>query len=73
MKNMQNLIKPVLLVHGTEDKYINYKSTVKGQQYFPNACLEIISEASHSYKQNPIHRQILFNKTFDWFEKQLRG
>ena len=70
LENCMNAInKPVLLIHGTLDPRINYKSTIKGKDYFLNAKLELIDGANHSYKNNFLHREQVFEKTAEFFEK----
>lgn len=70
-KDIKNLTKPVLLVHGTKDPRINYQSTIKAKPLFPNSSLEIIEGANHSYKENSQHRKILFDKTYEWLQSQI--
>lgn len=66
-----NLDKPVLLVHGTKDPRIGYNSTVLAHSLFKNSALELIEGANHSFKENPEHRRILFEKTYEWLSKTI--
>jgi len=68
---MRGLQKPVLLLHGTADPRIDYRNTQGAVGYFPNASLQLIDGANHSYKGNDIHRMEVLTKTCDWFDKQL--
>ncbi len=68
---IEKMSNPVLLVHGTKDPRINYLGTIKAKPLFLNSHLEIIEGANHSYKENPQHRQILFDKTYQWIQKNL--
>ena len=68
---MKSVQKPVLLVHGTEDSRIDYRNTQSAIGYFPNASLQLINGANHSYKGNLVHRLEVLTKTCDWFDKQL--
>jgi|GEM_PF-440808 len=63
--------KPVLLIHGTSDPRIDYKSTIESKKYFNDAEFVKIDGANHSYKNNPEHRKILFEKTFNWLIKTI--
>jgi len=68
---VQRLTKPTLLVHGTADPRIDYHSTVLVREQIPNAELQLIPGANHSYKEKPEHRKQLFDLTYSWLQKQL--
>ncbi len=61
--------KPVLLIHGSCDPRINYKSTEELIKFFINAEFIKIEGANHSYKNNPKHRKMLFESTHRWLLK----
>lgn len=71
-EEIKKIGNPVLLVHGTKDLRINYLNTIKAKPLFSNSSLEIIEGANHSYKENPQHRQILFDKTYEWLRLHVK-
>jgi len=63
--------KPVLLIHGTEDPRIDYRSTIDAQKLFSNAKFIKIDGANHSYKNNDMHRTKLFEETYNWLINEI--
>ncbi len=66
-QNIQEINKPVLLIHGTADDKINYKTTNKFQNLFNKSKMVLIEGANHSYKNNPLHRHLLFRENYSFF------
>ncbi len=67
---IQEISKPVLLVHGSADPRIDYNSTVEASELFKQKDLFIIDGANHSFKENNTHREILFEKTYSWLSEK---
>lgn len=69
LEYINKMNKKILLIHGTNDPRIDYNSTVMAKDLFPYADLEIIEGANHSFKGNAIHRKMLFDKTYEWLQR----
>ncbi|MGV8172182.1 MAG: alpha/beta hydrolase [Candidatus Woesearchaeota archaeon] len=68
---LKTIHKPVLLVHGSEDPRIDYRSTIAAQKLFSNAKFIKIDGANHSYKNNDAHRSNLFKETYNWLVNEI--
>jgi len=67
---IMNIDKPTLLVHGTADPRIDYKTTQNFNSVFIDSRMVLIKEANHSYKNNAFHRQRLFEENFNFFSQE---
>ncbi len=61
---------PVLIIHGTDDKNVNYKTSEKLIKEFPKGRLILIKNADHSLGINGDYRKSL-KILGDWFENKL--
>ena len=66
---IRGLQKPVLLIHGTADKRISFKTTKYYRTIFKNSKMVLIKKANHSYKNKAIYRKKLLDETFTFFQK----
>lgn len=66
---------PVLLIHGTGDQRIPFKSSDKATRVLRNAPtkanLILIPGADHSFRNNLYSRQRLFSESLNWFQASL--
>jgi uncharacterized protein len=69
-QQLELIDRPVLLVHGSMDARINYHNTVNALKFLKEGKLFIIDGANHSYKNNPSHRAMLFDRTYQWLDKE---
>jgi uncharacterized protein len=69
---LMGINKPVLLIHGTEDPRIDYRNTIAATQYLKNSTFIKIDGANHSYKNNQLHRNELFEETYSWLEREIK-
>lgn len=68
--SLQSMISPVQIIHGTNDPRINYKSSIDASKILKcNNSLVLIEGANHSYKNNTLHREKVFQETVDWFKQ----
>jgi hypothetical protein len=69
---LQVMTVPIQIVHGTKDPRIDFNSSKEAYELLnTDRQLELISEANHSYKNNPEHRKQVLEKSADWFLKKL--
>jgi len=59
---------PIMIIHGTNDPRINYKSSVKAVKKFSRAEIKIITDANHSFKNNDAHREMLFKESYKFLK-----
>ena len=68
---IMNIDRPTLLVHGTADPRIDYKTTEYFDSVFIDSRMVLIEGANHSYKNNSSHRQCLFEENVNFFSREL--
>ncbi len=72
VKSLSSLVRPVQIIHGTEDPRIDHRSSIKANEQLKcDHELVLIDGANHSYKGDDAHRQEVFEKTTEWFSKHL--
>jgi pimeloyl-ACP methyl ester carboxylesterase len=71
-KYIQRIDKPVILIHGTFDDKINYKTTQDLKNLFPTSKFRLIRGANHSYRGNSGHRKILYYTTLEFLRNMLK-
>jgi len=64
-----SLESPVLLVHGTGDSRISWKTTTRFKNLFRSAETTIINGADHSFKQKRQHRDVVLKQTAAWLKQ----
>jgi len=71
--SLQSLVSPVQIIHGTNDSRINFQSSVDASKILRcDKRLVLIDGANHSYKDNILHREKVFEEATNWF-KQLKS
>lgn len=70
-KELVNIEKPILFVHGNNDSYIPYSDSVKYSKLFKNAKLVTIHGAEHGFHDNPKHAEQADNATIEFFTEYL--
>ncbi|GAA0893225.1 hypothetical protein GCM10009122_29040 [Fulvivirga kasyanovii] len=75
-KAVGSLLRPVLVVHGTEDETVSTSDAEKIHDLAKESALLLIDKANHVFgashpyerDQLPDHAQLAFNRTLDFFE-----
>jgi len=55
-QDANSIYQKMMIIHGTEDKSVDYKISEKMVKYFPNAVLHIIENANHDLAINGNYR-----------------
>ena len=50
--NAKNLNKPILIIHGNDDSFVDYHNSVKISQKNKNAKLILIENENHGFKKD---------------------